>query len=68
MSAQHTPESAASDLRRYARAMRLDQTASAVDIERRWGLYGYAPQIVSEVLAAVATGLPLDAAIKEVTR
>jgi len=63
----HTPEDASSDLKHYARAMRLSQQYSrAVQIERKWGLYGYTPEIVSTVLSAVATGLPLDAAIREV--
>lgn len=66
MSTQHTPEQAASDLKRYARSMiRGDDIAA--DIEKQWGLYGYPPEIVSTVLACVATGLPLDAAIDEAT-
>ena len=55
------------DLRAYGRAMRSGADAAAVAIEKRWGLYGYTPEIVSEVLSCVATGLPLDAAIEEVT-
>lgn len=64
---KHTPAQAASDLKRYARAMRVGQSMLAATIERDWGLYGYTPQIVGEVLSAVATGLPLEAAIDEAT-
>lgn len=65
--AKHTPEQAQTDLKNYARAMRTDNYMNAVGIERAWGLYGYTPEIVSTVLACVATGLPLDAAINETT-
>lgn len=65
--AKHTPEQAATDARRYARALRTGNEAMAVQIERAWRLYGYIPEIVSDVLSAVATGLPLDAAIDEAT-
>lgn len=64
---QHTPSQAESDLTQYARALRTGNDRKAVDIEVGWGLYGYSPQIVSTVLACVATGLPLDAAIDEAT-
>ena len=53
------------DLRAYGRAMRSGSDAAAVAIEKRWGLYGYTPEIVSTVLSCVATGLTLDAAIDE---
>jgi hypothetical protein len=68
MSAKFTPAEAESDLTQYARAMRTGNDSRASDIEVRWGLYGYNPEIVSTVLACVATGLPLDAAIDEATR
>lgn len=61
------PSKAARDLSRYARALRTGSYECAVQIESAWGLCGYTPQIVSTVLAAVATGLPLDAAINEAT-
>lgn len=61
------PELAASDLKRYARAMRTGQHETASRIEKSWELYGYTPEIVSTVLSCVATGLPLDAAIREAT-
>lgn len=64
---KYTPELAQSDMKQYARAMRLGSHLKAVQIERHWGLYGYTPEIVSTVLACVATGLPLDAAINEAT-
>ena len=67
MNAQHTPKLAESDITQYARASRTGNDAKAVEIEVRWGLYGYTPEIVSTVLACVATGLPLDAAIDEAT-
>jgi len=67
MSEQHTPEQAAADMRRYARALRSGSYVSAAYIEHAWGLYGYSPEIVSTVLSAVATGLPLEAAIDEAT-
>lgn len=63
----NTPAEAESDLTAYARAMRTGNHTRAVDIEVRWGLYGYTPEVVSTVLGCVATGLPLDAAINEVT-
>lgn len=67
MSATHAPEKAREDLKHYARAMRTGNDTKAAGIEQEWGLYGYTPEIVSTVLACVATGLPLDAAIDEVT-
>lgn len=67
MTEKHTPSDAESDLTAYARAMRTGNDARAADIEVRWGLYGYTPQVVSTVLGCVATGLPLDAAIDEAT-
>ena len=63
----HSSELAAGDMKRYARAMRSNLPATAISIEKYWGLFGYPPEIVSTVLAAVATGLPLDAAIEEAT-
>lgn len=65
--AQHTPSAAEADLKQYARAMRTRNERRAADIEVHWGLYGYTPEIVSTVLGCVATGLPLDAAIREAT-
>lgn len=62
-----TAELAQSAQKRYARALRSGDDATAADIEQQWGLYGYTPEIVSTVLACVATGLPLDAAINEAT-
>lgn len=62
-----TSAEAESDLTAYARAMRTGNDARAVDIEVRWGLYGYTPEIVSTVLSCVATGLSLDGAISEAT-
>lgn len=67
MNTQHTPRLAESDITQYARALRTGNTAMAIQIELRWGLFGYTPEIVSTVLACVATGLPLDAAIDEAT-
>ena len=64
---KHTPATAESDITQYARALRTGNDARAVEIEVRWGLYGYSPEVVSTVLACVATGLPLDAAIDEAT-
>ena len=63
-----TPEQAQSDIKQYARALRTGNDRKATDIEIEWGLYGYTPEIVSTVLACVATGLPLDAAISEATQ
>jgi len=65
--AQHAPAQAATDARRYARALRTGNEAMAVQIERAWKLYGYTPEVVSDVLGAVATGLPFDAALDEAT-
>lgn len=62
-----TSEQATHDMKQYARWLRTDAHEKAVAIERRWGLYGYPPEIVSTVLACVATGLPLEAAINEAT-
>jgi hypothetical protein len=67
VSTQHTPSQAQSDITQYGRALRTGNDRKAVEIEVRWGLYGYNPEIVSTVLACVATGLPLDAAIDEAT-
>ena len=63
----HSPELARAAMQQYARAMRTGNDAVAANIEQHWGLYGYTPEIVSTVLACVATGLPLDAAINEAT-
>lgn len=65
--AKLTPAQAEADITQYARALRTGADRKAVEIELRWGLYGYTPEIVSTVLACVATGLPLDAAIDEAT-
>lgn len=62
-----TSYEAESDLKAYARAMRTGNHTRAVDIEQRWGLYGYTPEIVSTVLSCVATGLSLGGAISEAT-
>ena len=62
-----TPEQAESYRKLYAHAMVRGDDVLAATIEKRWGLYGYAPEIVSTVFACVATGLPLDAAIDEAT-
>lgn len=62
-----TPEQAQTALKQYARAMRMGEHMKAADIESDWGLFGYTPEIVSTVLACVATGLPIDAAINEAT-
>ena len=64
---QRSPELAREDMKRYGRAMRLGDDTRASRIEKEWGLYGYTPEIVSTVLACVATGLPLEAAIDEAT-
>lgn len=60
-------EQARSELALYARAVRTGNINKAIGIEKNWGLFGYTPEIVSSVLSCVATGLPLDAAIDEVT-
>lgn len=65
--AQQTPEAARHDLSLYGRALRNGDHDSAIFIERRWGLFGYSPEIVSTVLSCVATGLALEAAIDEAT-
>lgn len=62
-----TASVAKSDLRQYGRAMLIGSAAAAIAIEKRWGLYGYTPEIVSTVLSCVATGLPIEAAIEEAT-
>lgn len=67
MSAAQTAQDAQQDMKIYARALRTANHTLASGIERNWGLYGYPPEIVSTVLACVATGLPLDAAIEEAT-
>jgi len=67
MNTQNTPELARAAMQQYARCMRTGNWATAANIERHWGLYGYTPEIVSTVLACVATGLPLEAAINEAT-
>ena len=68
MNTKHTPEQARSDLSSYARAMRIGNHTAATRIEEAWDLFGCPPEIVSEILACVATGLPLDAAHREVMR
>lgn len=68
MSIDHTPENAARDLSQYGRALRRADYERCGAIEKRWDLYGYSPEVVSVVLGCVATGLPLDAAIREVTQ
>lgn len=55
------------DLRQYGRHMRAGSHDAAAAIEKKWGLYGYSPEIVSTVLSCVATGLELHAAIAEAT-
>jgi len=62
-----TPERATSDRKCYARAICTGDHATASRIEKDWDLYGYPPEIVSNVLACVSTGLPLEAAIAEAT-
>lgn len=62
-----SPEAAKRDLRHYALRLMRDDLTGLIEIEKRWSLYGYSPEIVSNVLSCVATGLPLDAAIHEVT-
>lgn len=62
-----TSSDARHDLAQYARAMRTGNHSKAVEIEERWDLYGYPPEIVSTVLACVATGLSLEGAIAEAT-
>lgn len=65
--AKLTPGQAESDRKLYVRAMIRGDVDTAINIEQKWGLYGYTPEIVSTVLTCVATGLPLDAAIDEAT-
>lgn len=66
-STQLTPEQAKSDRKLYTRAMIRGDDVSASDVEKRWSLYGYTPEIVSTVLDCVATGLQFDAALDEAT-
>jgi hypothetical protein len=67
MNNDRAPATAEHDATQYARALRTGNDSRAVEIEVKWGLYGYPPEIVSTALACVATGLPLDAAINEAT-
>ncbi len=55
-------------LKHYARALRTDNHTLALEVEATWGLYGYSPEFVSDVLGAVASGLPLDAAVRKAAR
>ncbi len=52
-------------LKHYARALRTGNRTLAVEVEYTWGLYGYSPEVVSDVLSAVASGLPLATAIRQ---
>ena len=56
------------DMHRYARALRTGIHENAVQIEMKWGLYGYSPEVVSTVLSCVATGLSLESAINVATQ
>ena len=58
---------AGQDMRKYAMSLRMGRHDEAAMIEKKWGLNGYSPEVVSTVLSRVATGLDIDAAIKEAT-
>lgn len=64
---KHTTKQAELDLKRYAKSLRTGDYVTGLNIETAWGLNGYPPEIVSNVLSCVATGLALDAAIYEAT-
>ena len=57
-------EMAEADLRAYAKALPSPTGLSAcVAIEQAWDLFGYPPQVVTEVLSAVAAGAGFDDAL-----
>lgn len=60
-----TDTDAQTDLANYSHAMMNDVQHVLQDIEQRWGLYGYPPQIVGAVLSGVASGLDRDTAEQE---
>lgn len=61
--AKVTAQLAIADSVAYGAAMRRDDLNACIAIERRWGLFGYPPEMVSTVLSAVAAGQDLDIAI-----
>ena len=52
-----------SDLDRYTRAMCAGQLSTCCAIEKKYGLYGYPPQIVSVGLRAADEGRSVDDAV-----
>ena len=59
-----TQEDAEEDLALYSKLMASGNVSACIQIEKRWGLYGYPPSFVSSVLARVADGESLDKAIE----
>jgi hypothetical protein len=49
-------EQAKADLDRYLKAFTQNAISICVAVEKRWGLYGYPPSVVTQILAAVANG------------
>lgn len=60
-------QEAARDQKDYTQAMLKDKFADLERIEKRWGVWGLPPELVSRVLSLVAGGMTENAAIDEVT-
>jgi hypothetical protein len=51
-----TRDEAREDMTAYVKALIANRTECAVHIERKYGLYGHTPQVVSIALSAAAKG------------
>lgn len=58
-------EQAKTDRAAYARHMLAGNTDAACEIEQRYSLYGYTPELVSIGLSAAAEGRDVDEAIED---
>lgn len=56
-------EQARADQKAYVAAMVADKLHAAIAIEKRYGLFGYSPEIVSVGLAAACDGKDVQAAV-----
>lgn len=54
---------AIADFVAYGAAMKRDDLTACIDIERRWGLFCYPPDVVSVGLKAAAEGRDISVAI-----
>jgi hypothetical protein len=59
-------DEAAEDLDLYCKLLAANNVHACLQIEKRWGLDGFPPNVVSSVLSRVADGDSLDEAIDDV--